>query len=157
VGFSSVYECRNPVDSVWVNGEFRLHADFVTLIAFKGTPASVSARPEVDWPENPATFYMERPWLQRSSANDTDAIRAERDAALNESSAVRAQLAQVVAEKDALLAECDSARAQLSKAIVETGALLAERDTAKTQLSKAVADRDALLASTSWRLSAPVR
>jgi 2-polyprenyl-3-methyl-5-hydroxy-6-metoxy-1,4-benzoquinol methylase len=71
VGFTSVFECLNPVDNMWVNGELKLHADYVTMVAFKGMAAGPfigappTMQPEIDWPEDPTPYYLERPWSRR--------------------------------------------------------------------------------------------
>jgi hypothetical protein len=68
VGFTSVFECQNPVDNMWVGGELKLHADYVTMVAMKGMAAGTfigappTMQPEIDWPEDPKPFYLERPW-----------------------------------------------------------------------------------------------
>ena len=72
VGFTSVAECRNPVDNMYVQGEFRLHADFITLVAMKGKPIGnfigMSARSEEeDWPENTGDFYFRPPPSEEAS------------------------------------------------------------------------------------------
>jgi SAM-dependent methyltransferase len=70
VGFTSVLECQNPVDNMIVNGEIKLHADYTTMVAIKGKPvgsfigAPAEMSPEIDWPEDPRPFYLERPWTR---------------------------------------------------------------------------------------------
>lgn len=70
VGFSSVVEVLNPLGCMYVGSEMKLHADVVTYVAFKGKPVTeivykdhlrAPGEPD-DWPEDPAPYYMERPW-----------------------------------------------------------------------------------------------
>ena len=68
VGFTSVLECRNPIDNMYAHGEFKLHADVVTLVAMKGKPAgsffgmNPQHQEEENWPENPSEHFLRRPW-----------------------------------------------------------------------------------------------
>ena len=68
VGFTSVFEVRNPIDSMHAHGEFKLHEDFVTFVGMKGTSIGpfLSMNPdyqnEEDWPENPRDHFLRRPW-----------------------------------------------------------------------------------------------
>ena len=68
VGFTSVLECRNPIDNMYEHGEFKLHADYVTLVAVKGRPvgdffgANPALQREENWPENPGDYFLKRPW-----------------------------------------------------------------------------------------------
>jgi len=57
VGFTSVYDCRNPVANLFVGAEHavKIWNNRVTLIAMKGQPLHLrltpSMEPEADWPE----------------------------------------------------------------------------------------------------------
>jgi SAM-dependent methyltransferase len=68
VGFTSVLECRNPIDNMYSHGEFKLHADYVTMVALKGRPVgdffgmNPAGNTEENWPENPSDYFLERPW-----------------------------------------------------------------------------------------------
>jgi SAM-dependent methyltransferase len=68
VGFTSVMECQNPINNHFVDGEFKIYADYQTFVAFKGEPVgefigmNPANRPQVDWPENPYDYLM-RPVL----------------------------------------------------------------------------------------------
>ena len=72
-GFTSVFEVRNPIDNMYVHGEFKLHNDVVTLVAMKGVPiggflgASANAQEEAAWPEDSTPFTLQRPWSKPSS------------------------------------------------------------------------------------------
>lgn len=75
VGFTSVFECQNPLDNMYVNGDFKVHADYVTLVAVKGTPLgrfigiSPHDRGEADHPEDMSPFHLERPWSWAAEAS----------------------------------------------------------------------------------------
>jgi SAM-dependent methyltransferase len=68
VGFTSLLECRNPLDNMYAFGEFKMHADVVTLVAMKGQPAgpffgmTPDRQTEEDWPENSSEYFLKRPW-----------------------------------------------------------------------------------------------
>jgi len=60
VGFSSVYDCRNPIANLYVGAgrDFKIWGNRITLAAIKGQPVSLVVSPETtaeleaDWPEN---------------------------------------------------------------------------------------------------------
>ena len=54
VGFTSVYDCVNPMAylSVGAERQFKMWGNRLTLTAVKGQSVSLSAAPELDWPEN---------------------------------------------------------------------------------------------------------
>jgi len=54
VGFSSVYDCRNPMANLYIGSEkqFKIWENRVTLVAFKGLPIGLDAAAETDWPES---------------------------------------------------------------------------------------------------------
>lgn len=54
VGFTSVYDCLNPMAylSVGAERQFKMWGNRLTLAAVKGQSVSLSAAPELDWPEN---------------------------------------------------------------------------------------------------------
>jgi SAM-dependent methyltransferase len=66
VGFTSVYECRNPVDNMYVDGKFKIFHDRVTLAAIKGEPVTLYGGPqggtpaEEDWPEKLEDHFFQR-------------------------------------------------------------------------------------------------
>jgi SAM-dependent methyltransferase len=68
VGFTSVYDCRNPVANLYVGTErrFSIWGNRVTLAAIKGQPVTLRVSPEataeseVDWPENLEDCLFER-------------------------------------------------------------------------------------------------
>jgi 2-polyprenyl-3-methyl-5-hydroxy-6-metoxy-1,4-benzoquinol methylase len=69
-GFTSVMECRNPLDNMYLNGEFKLHEDVVTLVAMKGQDvdfldSNANGHEQEDWPESSEGLYLERPWSVR--------------------------------------------------------------------------------------------
>jgi Methyltransferase domain len=78
VGFTSVYDCLNPMAylSVGVEKEFKLWRTRITLAAIKGRLVSLSAGPELPWPEDPEEHSFER-LLEERSNNNSDA-RARR-------------------------------------------------------------------------------
>jgi SAM-dependent methyltransferase len=59
VGFSSVYDCRNPIANLYIGDgrEFKIWGNRITLAAIKGQPVSLFVHPEAtaeleaDWPE----------------------------------------------------------------------------------------------------------
>jgi hypothetical protein len=57
--------------------EFKLWRNRITLAAIKGQPVSISAGPELPWPENPEEHSFERFLEERSNNNNSDA-RARR-------------------------------------------------------------------------------
>jgi SAM-dependent methyltransferase len=66
VGFTSVYECANPLDAMHLDGKLKLHSDYITLVAVKGAPkleAAESVQPKDFWPEDPGAFYLPRPYV----------------------------------------------------------------------------------------------
>jgi SAM-dependent methyltransferase len=73
-GFTSVFEVRNPIDNVYAHGEFKMHADVITLVAMKGKPiggflgASAQGQAEAAWPEDIAPFTLHRPWSKPPQA-----------------------------------------------------------------------------------------
>jgi SAM-dependent methyltransferase len=147
VGFTSVLECQNPVDNMIVNGEIKLHADYITMVAMKGKPvgsfigAPVEMSPEIDWPEDPKPFYLDfgRPWTERDSAlNERDRVLAARDAALVDRDAA-------LAARDAALVDRDAALAARDAALVDRDAALAARDAALVDRDGALAARDAAM------------
>jgi len=64
VGFTSVFECANPIDAMYLNGKLKLHSDYITLVAVKGSPKLEAAEREHHdfWPEDPGPFYLPRPY-----------------------------------------------------------------------------------------------
>lgn len=62
VGFTSVYDCRNPMSylSVGAEREFKLWGNRITLAAVKGQPVTLSASRELDWPEKVEEHFFER-------------------------------------------------------------------------------------------------
>jgi len=67
VGFTSVYECRIPLEVTYVGKKPRLWRDRITLLAIKGKPVNVLISPETDtlpledWPEKLEGHYFEPP------------------------------------------------------------------------------------------------
>lgn len=67
VGFSTVFQLQWPVDHLFKGGEFKLHEDYVTLVAKKGervdqvlgTNSREGVLPHA--PENPSDFFLDRP------------------------------------------------------------------------------------------------
>jgi SAM-dependent methyltransferase len=68
VGFTSVYDCANPVANLWVGPEraFRIWGTRITLAAIKGEPVRLVGSPEAtaereaDWPERVEDYFFER-------------------------------------------------------------------------------------------------
>lgn len=60
-GFTSVYQCLNPMAYLAVGPErlVKMWGNRVTFAAIKGQPVSLSAAPEVRWPENPEEHTFE--------------------------------------------------------------------------------------------------
>lgn len=54
IGFTSVFDVRNPVACLYVGEEraFKVWGNRVTLVAVRGEPVSLSAAAETDWPED---------------------------------------------------------------------------------------------------------
>ena len=60
MGFSSVYDCRNPIANLYIGEgrEFKIWGNRITLAAIKGQSVSLFVHPEAtaeleaDWPEN---------------------------------------------------------------------------------------------------------
>lgn len=71
VGFTSVYDCRNPMAYLSVGAErgFKMWGNRITLAAIKGQSVSLSASPELDWPENVEEHLFER-FLGERTAED---------------------------------------------------------------------------------------
>ena len=67
-GYTSVMECRIPLDNMYLNGEFKLHEDVITLVAMKGKDVGdlLDVKPDhpgqEDWPESLEGLYLQRPW-----------------------------------------------------------------------------------------------
>jgi len=67
VGFTSVYDCRNPIGNMYVGGEreFKIWGNRMTLAAIKGQPVRLFLHPETtaeleaDWPENLEPYLFE--------------------------------------------------------------------------------------------------
>ena len=76
-GFTSVYDCLNPMAylSVGAEREVKLWGNRVTLAAIKGQPVNLSIRaaPDLPWPENPEEHLFERFLASRSSNTDARA------------------------------------------------------------------------------------
>ena len=68
VGFTSVYECQNPVDCVYQGDDIKIHSNFVTMLAIKGEPVggffgmSPDRAEEDDWPEDLQKHHLVAPW-----------------------------------------------------------------------------------------------
>jgi SAM-dependent methyltransferase len=68
VGFTSVYDCRNPVANMFVGveREVKLWGNRITLAAIKGQPVEMETCPhmtaelEIDWPEDLENYRFER-------------------------------------------------------------------------------------------------
>lgn len=75
VGFTSVYDCRNPMAymSVGSEREFKMWINRTTLAAIKGQPLSLPAAPELDWPEEVEEHSFERFLGGRAGESDTRA------------------------------------------------------------------------------------
>lgn len=60
VGFTSVYECRNPLANLYLGSEklFKIWKDRTTLVGIKGEPINLTAAPEADWPESLSEHYF---------------------------------------------------------------------------------------------------
>ena len=79
VGFTSVYDCRNPVANMFVGAEraVKLWGNRITLAAIKGQPVTMvvcpqmTAEMEIDWPENLKDYSFEReaPVNESSASN----------------------------------------------------------------------------------------
>lgn len=85
VGFTSVYEVRNPVPNLYAGPEraVKIWGNRVTLACIKGRPVRLSSSREtaeaspVDWPENPEDFLLENILTDaRPLAPDTVAVRS---------------------------------------------------------------------------------
>jgi hypothetical protein len=51
---------------MYLEGEMKLHSDYITLVAVKGAPILEETEvvpPEVDWPEDPKPFFLRRPYV----------------------------------------------------------------------------------------------
>jgi len=67
VGFTSVYDCKNPMANLYVgpNRDFKVWGNRVTLAAIKGQPVkitmapNVTVQPEADWPESLEPYLYE--------------------------------------------------------------------------------------------------
>lgn len=78
VGFTSVLELKWPADHLYKDGAFRVHEDYVTLVAMKGAPMGEMHGAPAPFglqrmPEDASVFFLERPsrvqigWLNRRS------------------------------------------------------------------------------------------
>jgi ubiquinone/menaquinone biosynthesis C-methylase UbiE len=65
VGFTSVFDCRNPIGNMYVDDKFQIWEDRITLAAVKGLPVHLGMSPErtaeseADWPEQLAEHYFQ--------------------------------------------------------------------------------------------------
>lgn len=76
LGFTSVYDCRNPMTAIYVapDWDFKIWGNRVTLAAIKGQALNLYRGPgtpaesERDWPEDLAPYLFERYLTEREAA-----------------------------------------------------------------------------------------
>jgi SAM-dependent methyltransferase len=69
-GFTSVYDCRNPIANLYVGPqrEFKIWENRMTLVAVKGRPVDLGGGPEADWPESLKEHFFSPSALDFSTA-----------------------------------------------------------------------------------------
>ena len=88
-GFSSVFELKWPTEHVYRDGEFRVHEDYITIVALKGEPVTdvfglpPREKPLERAPEDRSAYFLQRPWskapdkLSDTTGDPTSPVGAE--------------------------------------------------------------------------------
>ncbi len=101
VGFSTVFELKWPTDHMYLDGELKVHEDYVTLVAIKGAPVSdvvgvaPRQRPLERSPEHPSQHILQRPWSKPMTplVEEAAGVGPPAEGALTERSGLAARLA----------------------------------------------------------------